>query len=127
MSASPKTQSTNGTLKDVAAFLRVGERTLKRWNVERPPRIAFHCGGVGAGNVYLEKDVVAYVASLYVADHRMTQEEILGMVRGQWREHLQVRNADCGRRIVEELQRRVAALEAAMAHGQLQMAKEVAA
>ena len=37
--------STNGTLKDVAAFLQVEERTLKRWNVERPPRIAFYCDG----------------------------------------------------------------------------------
>jgi hypothetical protein len=116
--------STNGTLKDVAAFLQVEERTLKRWNVERPPRIAFYCDG--GKNVYLEQDVVGYVAKHYVLDRRMASGEILELVRRQWREHLQVRSADYGARIVEELQRRVSALEAVMAHGPLQMAKEAA-
>ena len=111
MIATSPTVSTNGTLKDVAAFLCVGERTLSRWNMEEPPRIAFHCGGLGGANVYLEEDVVGYVAKHYVADHRMSTGEILELVRRQWREHLRLRNEDCGLRIIEDLQRRVAALE----------------
>jgi hypothetical protein len=103
------TLSTNGTFKDVAAFVGIGERTLKRWNVERPPRIAFYCDG--GANVYLEEDVVAYVAKHYVADHRMSSGEILELVRRQWREHLKVRSVECGSRLVEDLQRRLEALE----------------
>ena len=118
MSASSPTLSTNGTLKDVAAFVGVGERTLKRWNVERPPRIAFYCDG--GANVYLEEDVVGYVAKHYVADHRMSSGEILELVRRQWREHLRVRSADCGVRIIEDLQRRLSALEAMMAKSQME-------
>ena len=92
MTCASPTLSTNGTLKDVAAFVGVGVRTLCRWNVERPPRIAFYCDG--GANVYLEADVVGYVAKHYVADHRMAAGEILELVRRQWREHLQLRAGD---------------------------------
>ena len=127
MSCASPTLRTNGTLKDVAAFLCVGERTLWRWNMEKPPRIAFHCGGVGGANVYLEDDVVGYVSKHYVADHRMSPEEIRELVRRQWREHLQFRAGDLIFEQLKTVEHRLQELELVIAKGRSKTAQEVAA
>jgi hypothetical protein len=102
--------SRNGTIGEVAQFFRVSVRTVKRWNAERPPRIAFWRDG--ACLVYGEEDVCRYRAQHYVADRRLAPGEALELARREWRRHAHLRTVERGAWSVEDLVKRVEALEA---------------
>lgn len=114
-------EALNGTMADVAAFFRVSARTVKRWNSERPPRIAFWRDG---GRVmYGEEDVCRYRAAHYVASERLQAGEALERARREWRGAVHSpRSTLHSPASIEDLARRVSTLEALVLGGRKEAA-----
>jgi hypothetical protein len=86
MISNAPTLSGNGTTKDVAAFLGVSERQVKRFIAERPPRIAF--ARIGRRVVFPEDGVVRFKAKVFIADRRLSPGVALDEATREWREQL---------------------------------------
>jgi len=84
--------SVNGTLRDVAAFFRVSERTVKRWIKQTPPVIAVW--RQGRHLMFGEEAVLEAATAGYLAARRLNPGEAKEIARRQWREHLRVRSAE---------------------------------